>query len=286
VPFDTTIEERDPYSIGSLQHPTLILRMNSWIFLCVSAFLAGAVNSIAGGGTLLTFPALLWVLGPASVSSVIANATSTVAIFPGSVASAWGYRQELKLVRHWLIRLTIPSFAGAILGTALVAQRDPNEFRVLVPWLILGATLLFIAQPLLARVKGLRTEPNENLTKIGYASIVVFQFFIALYGGYFGAGIGILMLSALSLLGIQDIHRLNALKTYLASAINLISVAMFIAFGLVDWSLAGPMIFSSIAGGYLGARAARRLNRKWVRYMVIAIGLTVSFYYLIQPFRS
>jgi uncharacterized membrane protein YfcA len=114
----------------------------------------------------------------------------------------------------------------------------------------------------------------------------LFQFFIALYGGYFGAGIGILMLTALSLLGIQDIHHLNALKTYLASAINLISVAMFIAFGLVDWSLAGPMIFSSIAGGYLGARVARRLNRKWVRYIVIAIGLTVSAYYLIQQFQS
>ena len=190
------------------------------------------------------------------------------------------------MVRIWLFRLTIPSFAGAILGTALVAQRDPEEFQALVPWLILGATLLFIAQPLLTRFKGLGSDPKDSLSNTGYASVVVFQFLIALYGGYFGAGIGILMLTALSLLGIQDIHHLNSLKTYLASAINLISVAMFIAFGLVDWSLAGPMIFSSIAGGYLGARVARKLNRKWVRYIVIAIGLTVSAYYLFQQFQS
>lgn len=256
--------------------------MNSWLFLCLSALLAGIVNSIAGGGTLLTFPALLWVLGSTPMASVIANATSTITVFPGSVASAWGYRQELKQVKPWLLMLTIPSFAGAMLGTWLVAQRDPEEFRQLVPWLILGATILFILQPLLNKwTKGsavLRTQMSRG----SILFVLVFQFLIALYGGYFGAGIGILMLSTLSVLGIQDIHHVNALKTYLASAINFISVLMFIGYGLVEWKLAIPMMVSSIAGGYFGARVARRLNRQWVRYIVIAIGLVVGSYYLYQ----
>ncbi|AMV33362.1 hypothetical protein VN12_14645 [Pirellula sp. SH-Sr6A] len=254
--------------------------MTSWIFLCVSALLGGMVNSIAGGGTLLTFPALLWALTGVPQGSVIANATSTVALFPGSVASAWGYRQELARVKGWLLLLLAPSFAGSVLGTILVAKRDPDEFKALVPWLILGATVLFILQPVFGKLVSRKKDSVQSLTIRGKILVVLFQFTIAVYGGYFGAGIGILMLSALSVLGIQDIHDLNALKASLASAINFISVTMFIGFELVNWRLALPMIFSAIVGGYAGARIARKLNRNWVRFIVIGIGLTVSAYYL------
>lgn len=256
--------------------------MTPWIFLCISALLGGMVNSIAGGGTLLTFPALLWALAGLPNGSVIANATSTVALFPGSVASAWGYRQELARVKSWLVLLLAPSFVGSVVGTILVAKRDPDEFKALVPWLILGATVLFIVQPLFGKMVGRKKEASESLSVRGKILVVLFQFTIAIYGGYFGAGIGILMLSSLSILGIQDIHDLNALKASLASAINFISVAMFIAFGLVNWKLAIPMIIAAIIGGYAGARIARKLNRNWVRFIVIGIGLTVSAYYLWQ----
>lgn len=260
--------------------------MTEWITLCVSAFLAGAVNSIAGGGTLLTFPALLWAFGPTHGAAVLANGTSTVSVFPGSVASVWGYRRELKGVRKWIGILTIPSFLGGLIGTLLVVRRDPDEFRVLVPWLILAATLLFLIQPSLSRWLQVNPSDSESTVTRNLVGVFVFQFFVALYGGYFGAGIGILMLSALSFLGIRDIHQINALKAFLASSVNVISVAIFIYFQKVDWQLAVPMIFCSVIGGYLGARAALRLNKQYVRYIVIAIGLSVSTYYMYQTYLA
>jgi uncharacterized protein len=153
----------------------------------------------------------------------------------------------------------------------------------LVPWLILGATTLFIIQPTLG--KWLKKVTNqERSSKSALAAVIGFQFLIALYGGYFGAGIGILMLAALALLGIPNIHHINALKTYLASTINFVSVGLFIWYGLVDWKLAIPMIVASIFGGYIGARLARRLDKDVVRTIVIVIGLTVSGYYLARTY--
>ncbi len=253
--------------------------------LCVAAAMAGIVNSIAGGGTLLTFPALTWVLGPSAAAAVIANATSTIAVFPGSVASTWGYRRELVGMKSWILPLIIPSLIGSAIGTCLVAQRDPKEFLFLVPWLILMATSLFLLQPAITKWTGIG-KPHAKPSTLARYGIMSFQFLIAFYGGYFGAGIGILMLSSLALMGISDIHRMNSIKTLLASTINSVSVVLFIWYDKVNWNLAIPMIAASIAGGFFGAIVARRLNKNIVRYIVIAIGVFLSAYYFIRIYNG
>jgi uncharacterized membrane protein YfcA len=247
----------------------------TYLLLVLSALAAGVLNSIAGGGTLLTFPTLLTV-----VPSVVANATSTVALVPGSIAAAWGYRRELSVSRRWLILLAGPCLVGGVLGALLVTKLDEKYFTRLVPWLILLATLLFLVQPTVVKLTGIgreRTPPSV----ITLAGIVLFQFLVAIYGGYFGAGIGILMLSSLGLLGLGSIHEMNGLKTILAACINAVSVGVFVAEGKVVWLYAVIMAVSAILGGYLGARLARRLQPNLVRWIVIAIGfgLTAWFFF-------
>jgi uncharacterized membrane protein YfcA len=236
---------------------------------------AGALNAIAGGGTLLTFPVLLSVVPP-----VIANGTSTVALVPGSMAGAWGYRRELRACRRWLLLLFGPCIIGGWVGTWLVTEMDERYFTMLVPWLILLATLLFLAQPTLSRLTGIghgMQRPSLG-TSVG---VGLFQFFVAVYGGYFGAGIGILMLSSLGLLGLTNIHHMNALKTFLAACINLVAVIEFAIKGKVAWPYALLMALAAIVGGYLGAHYARRLRPSIVRWFVIAIGFTLSAYFFL-----
>jgi uncharacterized membrane protein YfcA len=251
----------------------------TYFLLCLSAFVAGAMNSIAGGGTLLTFPALLGVVEP-----VIANATSTVALVPGSFAGAWGFRREL--AENWPVarRLFWPSLFGGVVGSLLVTELDPAIFAFLVPWLILTAALLFLVQPLVARW----TKQEHHTPPAGAAVVAVFcfQFLVAVYGGYFGAGIGILMLSSLAFMGLGDIHRMNAVKTFLASVINGTSVVVFVARGKVVWGYALPMVVAAIAGGYLGAHYSRRMRPQYVRWAVIAIGFGLSAYYFWKQFAG
>jgi uncharacterized membrane protein YfcA len=246
--------------------------------LGISALLAGIVNSVAGGGTLLTFPVLEWVLK----DSVVANATSTTVLFPGSLAAAWGYRRELEHQKRWIVPLMIPSLVGGLLGTCLVVYLPKQIFEGLVPWLILGAATLFLLQPMISKWTGigqLHQQPSPKLL----AAIIGFQFLVATYGGYFGAGIGILMLSSLALMGLGDIHQMNALKSLFASAINGMSVIVFVAKGKIDWRYAIPLTVAAIAGGFLGASVARRLDKNVVRHSVIAIGFALALYYFIRP---
>jgi len=258
----------------------------SWTLaaLCAAAFLAGAMNSVAGGGTLLTFPALT-----AVVSEAMANGTSTVALLPGSLAGAVGYRRELWECRHFVLKLVLPSIVGGYLGAALVG-RDQQAFAELVPWLILAAAILFVVQaPLSKWVKrrALPPDVDPEAYRPGWKTttlVIVFQFFIALYGGYFGAGIGILMLSALGFMGVGDIHRMNAAKTFLAAAINIAAVVVFVRDGLVKWELAWPMVIAAVLGGYAGARVARRLPAHYVRYAVIVIGFGLAIYFFIRRY--
>jgi hypothetical protein len=251
-----------------------------WFWLVLSALVAGAVNSLAGGGTLLTFPTLVAALAPLvgeKEAFVIANMTSTVALVPGSLAGAWGYRRELVPVRSWLVVLGPPSLLGGLCGSLLVARLDPAYFAALVPWLTLLAAVLFFMQPMLVR----KTEEVVALhrrSRPHQAAAFVFQFFVGVYGGYFGAGIGILMLAAFGLMGLWDVHKMNALKTVLAAVINGVSVVVFIADGRIYWPFAGAMAVSAVVGGYLAARGARYLPRFLVRWTVIAAGLSISAY--------
>jgi uncharacterized membrane protein YfcA len=247
----------------------------NYLLLCFTAFAAGAQNSLAGGGTLYTFPSLLGVLH----NSVLANGTSTVALLPGSFAGAWGFRREVaQTPRRTLLLLMGPSLAGGILGTLLVVNFPENYFKMMVPWLILLAALLFLFQPLIAKATGAKPVAHRPslLVRIG---VILFQLLVAIYGGYFGAGIGILMLSSLSLMGLGDVHRVNALKTVLACGINAMSVVIFVCYRLVRWEYAVPMAVTAIIGGYLGARVSRRLNKTLLRWLVIAIGFGLAAYY-------
>src|SRR5947207_11072830 len=196
--------------------------------LVLSSLAAGVVNSLAGGGTLLTFPSLFTAFrlsagGSPDVAAVLANGTSTAALLPGSIAGGWGYRRELRAVGRWPLLLVVPSLVGGLIGTLLVTRLPPRYFAVAVPWLILSATLLFALQPTLLKLS-LRLRPAgppqpERRPASSYAGLMVVQFLIAVYGGYFGAGIGILMLSALGFMGLGDIHQMNAVRIVLADCI-------------------------------------------------------------------
>lgn len=251
--------------------------IGQYALLALSAFAAGAINAVAGGGTLLTFPALMGIGVPAT----FANATSTVALLPGSLAGTWGYRKELRAVRRFAILLLPVSLVGGVVGSLLLVGY-PDAFKALVPWLILTAAILFMIQPVIGKLLK-KQDPARPVASTVTAGIMAFQFLVAVYGGYFGAGIGILMLTALGFMHVGDIHHMNAVKTLLASAINLVSVVIFIAEGLVRWQYAAAMVVAAILGGYLGARVARRLPARYVRWIVIAIGFGLAIYYFLKP---
>jgi uncharacterized membrane protein YfcA len=235
-----------------------------------SAFAAGAINSVAGGGTLLTFPTLVWL----GLNSVAANATSTVAIWPGSLGSMWGYRKELRTADRKMVALTAPSLAGGLAGALLLRYTPPSIFDALVPFLILFATLLFMVQEAVQRIFNTGETRHASARWLGGA--IVFQFFVALYGGYFGAGIGILMLAALSILGLTDIHQMNGLKNFFALCINGIAAVYFIFARMVEWPYVLIMVAGAIAGGVGGAGLARKMGRTMVRRVVIGIGFAMS----------
>jgi len=245
-----------------------------YAILAVAAFVAGAMNAVAGGGTLLTFPALMSIGLPAT----FANATSTVALLPGSFAGAWGYRKELRESRRFARRMLPVSLVGGTFGALLIVMY-PDQFQSLVPWLILVAAILFLLQvPLQRLLKQQQGHTIEPSAQLGFA-LIGFQFLIATYGGYFGAGIGILMLTSLGFMGIGDIHKVNAVKTFLASAINAVSVVVFLWENLIRWDCVMAMVVPAILGGYYGARVARKLPAAYVRWTVIAIGFSMAGYY-------
>lgn len=237
----------------------------------VAAFLAGAINSVAGGGTLVSFPALIWL----GLNSITANATSTVAIWPGTVGSAWGYRRELRDAEARFRWLIVPSLVGGITGALLLRWTPPAFFDRLVPFLILFATLLFMAQEPVQRLLKVSDSKGHKSTK-WLVGALLFQLVVGIYGGYFGAGIGILMLAALSILGLNDIHEMNSLKVVFGGSINGIAAAYFIWARMVYWPDVLIMAVAAIAGGYGGAGAARRLGRTAVRRIVIAIGFGMA----------
>ncbi len=236
-----------------------------------AAFAAGSINSVAGGGTLVSFPALIWL----GLNSVTANATSTVAIWPGSLGGMWGYRRELRTIHGRMLVLVVPSLIGGIAGAWLLKFTPPSLFDRLVPFLILFATLLFMAQEAVQRLLN-SAEAARHQSAKWLAGAVAFQLLVALYGGYFGAGIGILMLAALSVIGLTDIHQMNGLKNFFAVCINGVAALYFILSGMVYWPDVLIMAVGAIAGGIGGAGLARKLGRTAVRRIVIFIGFAMA----------
>lgn len=231
----------------------------------------GVMNSIAGGGTLLTFPALI-ALG---VPPIAANATSTVALWPGSLASFWGYRGAIRELRPWWLHWAAPSLLGGITGAILLITTPERNFEALVPWLILGATVLFLAQhPVRRWIAGHQAQGPASVERSAPRwRFLLYQFGVAVYGGYFGAGAGILMLAAFEMMGLRNIHTMNGLKNWCGLNINAIAVAVFIVTGVIQWPIALAMAIFASLGGALGSRMAQRVGQAWVRRAVIAIGL-------------
>jgi uncharacterized membrane protein YfcA len=241
--------------------------------LFLSAVGAGVMNAIAGGGTLLTFPSLL----AAGVPPVVANATNAVALVPGSFTSGFTFRRELgQYGRRLVVYLVASSVLGAFVGARLVAMAGDALFRRLVPWLILGSTVLFILQEPLRHWRERQSAAGKVRTALGEGSLwglAGAHFLVSVYGGFFGAGMGILMLAELGFVGLTNIHQMNGLKNFGAAFINLAAALTFIAAGLVFWRLAALMAAGSILGGWGGARLAQRIGQPAVRWVVVAVGL-------------
>jgi uncharacterized membrane protein YfcA len=236
-----------------------------------AAFVAGAINSVAGGGTLVSFPTLIWL----GLDSITANATSTVAIWPGTLGSFWGYRHEFEQSESRFRILIVPSLIGGLLGALLLRWTPTSTFDRMVPFLILFATLLFMAQETVQRMLKTGDAGNRHTAK-WLAGAILFQFAVGIYGGYFGAGIGILMLAALSILGLKDIHEMNSVKVVFGGSINGIAALYFVWSRMVYWPHVLVMAIGAIAGGYGGAGLARRMGQTAVRWVVIAVGLGMA----------
>ncbi len=253
-----------------------VLTAAEWIVLA-AGFLAGAMNAIAGGGTMLTFPALL----AAGLPPVLANTTSTVALWFGMPGSVWAFRRRLREVRAWILPLGIVSLLGGLAGALLLIRLPDSVFEAAVPWLILGATALFLANEPIRRWAFAHAADHdpEKPPRWGAA----FQTGVAIYGGYFGAGIGIMMLAGLGLLGIRDLNRMNALKNLLALLCNTAAMLFFLLTGSFDGRLVLILLAGSIPGYFLGAHFAQRVPAKLVRFIVAAIGIGIAVSLLAKP---
>lgn len=247
------------------------------LILFLAGATAGVINSVAGGGTLISFPALMF----SGVPAILANATSTAALQFGTVASLWSYRREFATQTKWAWRFGPPSLLGGLLGAILLLQTEEGSFRAIVPYLILFATVLFTFQPTVSRWLGMESQALGQ-TRHGLVAALFFQFCVGVYGGYFGAGIGILMLAALGVLGHSNIHEMNSLKVLLSSLINGIAILYFIANSSILWTEALIMALGAAAGGYSGPYLARRVGQRSVRTFVSVVGFVIGFYFLLR----
>ncbi len=246
--------------------------------LFVAAFAAGALNAVAGGGSLISFPSLVAFGEPA----ILANATNTAALWPGTLSSAFAYGRDTEVHRDLLVLLLLPSLIGGFLGALVLVSTPAALFDRVVPFLVLFATLLFAGKDLITRWTRAGAAGDEAVSWAGKAWGFLFQLFVATYGGYFGAGIGILMLGSLSVMGLRDIHRMNGLKTILGTLINVIAFVFFAVKGLVVWRLAALMAVASIIGGWVAARTAKRVDPRLIQAVVIAVGLGVSAWLFVR----
>lgn len=246
------------------------------LIIATAALAAGAVNSIAGGGTFFSFPALLAV----GVPPVVANASNSVSLWPGSLAGAWAFRRELARFSRSLPLLSVVAFTGGIGGGLLLLATSNAAFAKLIPWLLLVATVLFaFSAQISALVKRLKPAPaHADQRHVGPGGYL-FQLGVSIYGGFFGAGMGILMLAALAIQGFKDVHEINALKNWLSAVIYSVAVGTFVIANAVSWPHTLVMLVTGTAGGYLGAALARRIPARLLRHCIIATGSVLTAYY-------
>jgi uncharacterized membrane protein YfcA len=258
-----------------LSSPSLGLAQAAFLFL--AALVGGTLNAVAGGGSFVAFPALLFT----GVPAVPANATNCVALWMGLFFSGGAFRHHLHVSRAPLIALSAASLAGGILGALLLLRTPGQTFLRIVPWLMLSATLLFVFGPRFAQARG-RASREAGAASLTIASF--FQLVIGIYGGYFGGGMGFVILALLSAVGMADIHEMNAFKIVLSASTNGIAVLIFVLKHAIYWPQAGIMIVGAGLGGYLGAHYSLRLPRSWVRRFVIAVGAIMTGYFFINAY--
>jgi hypothetical protein len=243
------------------------------LIICAAGFGAGCVNAIAGGGTLLSFPALM----AGGLSAIAANATNTLALVPGALASAWAYRGRLRENRGLILTYGLPSLLGGLAGAILLLATTEKLFRIVVPFLILLACGLLLLQEPVARWMTHRAamHPKKHAVVLWFCQLA-----IGVYGGYFGAGIGIMMLAAMAIFLPADLQTANALKTLLAVCINGTATVAFVVAGRIDYRLGGIMAVAAIAGGFIGALIAQRLSPRWLRMAVVVYGIGIAVHLL------
>ena len=248
------------------------------VLLFAAAFAAGAVNAVAGGGTLITFPSLI----ASGLTPKFANVTSTVAIWPGTVGGSLAYRREIGERRKRTMALAIPSLLGALVGSILLLQTSDQLFKAIVPYLIIFASLLLAANSRLSKLAtraGVAATHADHIPPGMWSAI----FCCGIYGGYFGAGLGIMTLAFMSILAPDDIQHSNAVKGILAMLMNGVAVVIFSVFGPVQWLQAAVMAVAAIAGGYVGVAFARRVPAGKLRMGIVAWGLIIGLKYLLFP---
>lgn len=249
--------------------------MLEWLVLIGAGFAAGVLNAVAGGGTFLSFPALVW----AGVPPITANATATLAALPGYLSSAWGFRDDLEAGGRLSLRsLLAVSVLGGVIGALLLVVTPASVFLGIVPWLLLAATLLFAFGPkMMAALRSL------GVAQAGSVISALVLLGVSVYGGYFNGGLGIVLLAAFTVLGYSNLHAMNGLKSVVSSVLSVVSTVTFIAAGIIDWHYALPLALASALGGYLGARLSRRItNTTLLRWFVTAVGAVMSLVFFLR----
>jgi uncharacterized protein len=244
--------------------------------VAVAGFLAGAMNSMAGGGTFFSFPAMLAV----GVPPVAANASNSVALWPASLSGAWAYRRELSRYKSYLIPMAIVSLVGGIGGGLLLLSTRDATFALLIPWLLLFATVLFAFSGKISvwlRGKEVAAPATGSLALGGHL-------LVSIYGGFFGAGMGILMIASLAMAGHNDVHEINAIKNLLSAVIYSVTITTFVIAGAVNWPFTLAMMATATVGGYAGAAAARKIPALWMRRFIIAVGTVLTIYYFYRTY--
>lgn len=255
------------------------MSLHQAIFLFFAGGLGGAINAVAGGGSFIAFPALLFT----GVGAVSANATNTLALWVGVSASGGAYRKRLDISRRVLVPLVITSIVGGLAGAILLVKTPAQTFLRVLPWLLLAATLLFaFGKHLTGRIAASIERDSSNGAVAGAS---IFELIVAVYGGYFGGGIGIMNLAMFSAMGMTDIHAMNALKVVLGFVINGVATITFVVSGAIVWPQAVVMTLGAVLGGYFAAHYAQKLPQSWIRAFVIVVGVSMTVYFFVRAYR-
>jgi len=255
------------------------LSFHNAIFLFFAGALGGAINAVAGGGSFVAFPALLFT----GVPPVPANATNTLALWVGTSASGTAYKNRLNIPRRVMIPLVVTSIIGGLAGAILLIRTPAHTFLRVLPWLLLGATLLFaFGRHLTGRISAGIARESSDAAIVGAS---IFELVVAVYGGYFGGGIGIMNLAMFATLGMTDIHAMNLLKVMLGGVINGVATVTFIVTRAILWPQAIVMAVGAVLGGYSSAHFAQKLPQSWIRRFVILIGSAMTVYFFLRAYR-